>query len=161
MNYLETLNYIHSLGNFSKVASLERIKEVLNKLKNPQNSFKAIHIAGTNGKGSVSSMISNVFTLAGFKTALFVSPFIVNFRERIQVNGEYISEEDLVRFSQEVIDTKVDLTEFEFKVFSMKLDGYSFEEIANTLDKDVKSLYNTFHRVKGKVKKIIGNDNYR
>ena len=114
MNYLETLNYIHSLGNFSKVASLERIKEVLNKSKNPQNSFKAIHIAGTNGKGSVSSMIANVFTLAGFKTALFVSPFIVNFRERIQVNGEYISEEDLVRFSQEVIDTKVDLTEFEF-----------------------------------------------
>lgn len=114
MNYLETLNYIHSLGNFSKVPSLERIKEVLNKLENPQNSFKAIHIAGTNGKGSVSSMVANVFALAGFKTALFISPYIVNFRERIQVNGEYISEEDLVYFSQKVIDTKVELTEFEF-----------------------------------------------
>lgn len=114
MNYLETLNFIHSLGNFSKVASLERIKEVLNKLKNPQNSFKAIHIAGTNGKGSVSSMIANVFTVAGYKTALFISPYIINFRERIQVNGEYISEEDLVIFSQKVIDTKVELTEFEF-----------------------------------------------
>lgn len=63
--------------------------------------------------------------------------------------------------SQDIIkEIKDNLTEFEFKVFSMKLDGYSFEEIANTLDKDIKSLYNTFHRVKGKVKKIIENDNY-
>ena len=51
-------------------------------------------------------------------------------------------------------------TDFEDKVFNYKMDGYSFEEIANTLNKDVKSLYNTFHRVKGKVKKIIENDDY-
>lgn len=114
MNYIETLKYIHSLGNFSKPASLNRIKTVLEILNNPQNSFKAIHIAGTNGKGSVSSMVANVFVSAGFKTALFISPYIINFRERIQVNGEYISEEDLVKFSQKVIDTKIDLTEFEF-----------------------------------------------
>ena len=63
--------------------------------------------------------------------------------------------------SQDIIkEIKDNLTEFEFKVFSMKLDGYSFEEIANTLNKDIKSLYNTFHRVKGKVKKIIENDDY-
>ena len=53
MNYNETLQYIHSLGNFGMKASLDRIKEVLNKLGNPERDLKAIHIAGTNGKGSV------------------------------------------------------------------------------------------------------------
>ena len=63
--------------------------------------------------------------------------------------------------SQDIIkEIKDNLTEFEFKVFSMKLDGYSFEEIANTLNKDVKSIYNTFHRIKLKIKKIIDEDDY-
>ena len=114
MNYLETLNYIHSLGNFSLPPTLDRIKLVLEKLQNPQNSFKAIHIAGTNGKGSVSAMLAKVFHTAGYKTALFVSPFIIDFRERIQINGEFISEADLVYYAQKVKTTNVALTEFEF-----------------------------------------------
>ena len=60
MNYNETLNYIHSLGNFSKPPTLDSINAVLEKLGNPQNDFKAIHIAGTNGKGSVSAMLNSV-----------------------------------------------------------------------------------------------------
>ncbi|MBQ3058169.1 MAG: bifunctional folylpolyglutamate synthase/dihydrofolate synthase [Clostridia bacterium] len=114
MNYLETLNYIHSLGNFSLPSTLDRIKLVLQKLGNPQNSFKAIHIAGTNGKGSVSAMLAKVFQTAGYKTALFISPFIIDFRERIQINGEFISEADLVYYAQKVKTTNVALTEFEF-----------------------------------------------
>lgn len=114
MNYNETLNYIHSLGNFSKPAGLERITEALEKLDNPQKALKAIHIAGTNGKGSVSVMLSSVFIAAGYKTGLFISPFIIDFRERIQINGEYISEEALIEYSKRVIDTEVELTEFEF-----------------------------------------------
>ncbi len=114
MNYTETLNYIHSLGNFSKPPTLDRIKAVLQKLGNPQNNFKSIHIAGTNGKGSVSAMLSRVFTLAGYKTALFVSPFIIDFCERIQICGEFISKDDLCKYAKKVKDTDIELTEFEF-----------------------------------------------
>lgn len=114
MNYGETLNYIHSLGKFSKPAGLDRITLALKRLNDPQNNFKAIHIAGTNGKGSVSAMLAKIFSTAGYKTGLFISPFIIDFRERIQINSEFISEEDLVKYSQRVIDTGVEMTEFEF-----------------------------------------------
>lgn len=114
MKYVETLNYIHSLGAFSHEASLERITAVCQKLGNPQNDFRAIHIAGTNGKGSVSTFVSSALKAAGYRVGTFVSPYIVDFCERIQINGEYISQEDLCRLSQNVIDTKIDLTEFEF-----------------------------------------------
>lgn len=114
MNYKEILDYIHSLGNFSLPPTLDRIKAVLSALNNPQRDFKAVHIAGTNGKGSTAAMISSIFRCEGYKTAFFTSPFIIDFRERIQINGEFISENDLVRISKRVIDTKIKLTEFEF-----------------------------------------------
>lgn len=114
MNYNETLNYIHSLGNFSLPAGLERISEVLKSLGNPQEKLKVIHIAGTNGKGSVSAMLSSVFISAGYKTGLFISPFIIDFRERIQINGEFISESDLCLYAQRVKEKGIALTEFEF-----------------------------------------------
>ena len=114
MNYKETLDYIHSLGKFTLPAGLERIEKVLEMLGNPQNRFKSIHIAGTNGKGSVSAFVSSVFKTAGYKTGLFISPFIIDFRERIQINGEFISEADLVFYSQRVMETGAELNEFEF-----------------------------------------------
>ena len=114
MNYTETLNYIHSLGNFSLPAGLDRIKKVLHILGNPQNGFKSIHIAGTNGKGSVTAFVSSVFKTAGYKTGSFISPYIIDFRERIQINGEFISEQNLCLYAQRVIATGVKLTEFEF-----------------------------------------------
>ncbi len=114
MNYFETLNYIHSLGKFSHPAGLNRITEVMQKLGNPQNGFKSIHIAGTNGKGSVSAMTAKVFETAGYKTGLFVSPYVIDFKERIQINGEFISEACLIKYAERVIDTNVSLTEFEF-----------------------------------------------
>lgn len=114
MNYKKTLDYIHSLGKYTFPAGLERIKKVLEMLGDPQNSFKSIHIAGTNGKGSVSAFVSSVFKTAGYKTGLFISPFIIDFRERIQINGEFISETDLEFYAQRVIETDIELNEFEF-----------------------------------------------
>lgn len=114
MNYGETLNYIHSLGKFSKPARLDRITLALEKLHNPQDNFRSIHIAGTNGKGSVSAMLAKIFETAGFKTGLFISPFVIDFRERIQINGKFISEDDMVKYSQRVINAGVEMTEFEF-----------------------------------------------
>ncbi len=114
MKYYETLEYIHSLGAFSHEAGLDRIGEVCCRLNNPQNNFKCIHVAGTNGKGSVCTFISSVLKCAGYKVGIFVSPYITDFCERIQINGEYISRDDLCRLSKQVIDTNVTLTEFEF-----------------------------------------------
>lgn len=114
MNYKETLDYIHSLGKFTFPAGLERIKKVLETLGNPQNAFKSIHMAGTNGKGSVSAFVSSVFKTAGYRTGLFISPFIIDFRERIQINGEFISETDLEFYAQRVMETGIELNEFEF-----------------------------------------------
>lgn len=114
MNYTQTLNYIHSLGNFGMKPTLDRMNNVLLKLGSPQENFEAIHIAGTNGKGSVSAMLSNAFCLSGKRTGLFISPYILDFRERIQINGEFIKETELCEFAQKVIDTGVELTQFEF-----------------------------------------------
>lgn len=114
MKYNEILKYIHSLGAFSHEASLDRITNLCNKLGNPQNKFKSIHVAGTNGKGSVCAFVSSALKESGLKVGTFVSPYITDFCERIQIGGEYIGRDDLCRLSQQVIDTKVDLTEFEF-----------------------------------------------
>ncbi len=92
---MTSLEKIHSLDKFGSRPGLERIKKFLDILGNPQDSLKFVHVAGTNGKGSTCALISSVLTSAGYKTGLFISPFIVDFRERIQINGEMISEETL------------------------------------------------------------------
>lgn len=114
MTYSEALEYIHSLGNFSMPAGLERITAVLKALGDPQKDIKAIHIAGTNGKGSVSAMLAAVLGAAGYKTGLFISPYIIDFCERIQINGQYISKNDISVYAERVRAANIRLTEFEF-----------------------------------------------
>lgn len=114
MNYNEALSYIHSLLVFGSIPGLERINELLNKLGNPQDKLKFIHVAGTNGKGSCCTMLANVYKESGYKTGLYTSPYIVDFRERMQINGEYIPEDTLARLTKKVKDTGVVVTEFEF-----------------------------------------------
>lgn len=114
MEYNEALDYIHSLGNFSLAPGLDRIRQVLKKLGNPQNDFPSVHIAGTNGKGSVCSMISSVFCESGLKTGLFISPFITRFNERIQINSAPIPDSMLASLTEEIKNTGITLGEFEF-----------------------------------------------
>ena len=113
-NYEKTLEYIHSLGMFSHPAGLSRITEVMQKLANPQRSLYSVHITGTNGKGSTACMTAHALMAAGYKTGLFISPYILDFRERIQINGDFIPKNTLVRLAKKVADTGVSLTEFEF-----------------------------------------------
>ena len=80
---------------FGSRPGLDRIKRLLDLLGNPQDDLKFVHVAGTNGKGSTCALISSVLTQAGYKTGLFISPYIVDFRERIQINGKMISEQVL------------------------------------------------------------------
>lgn len=114
MNYNETLDYIHSLLVFGSRPGLERMNEVMEKFNNVQDALKCIHIAGTNGKGSTATMLSNVYIAAGYKVGLYISPYVVTFRERMQVNGVPISEEDLCCVCEQVKNTGITLTEFEF-----------------------------------------------
>ncbi len=95
MTYKETLDYIHSVTWKGSRPGLERITELLEKLNNPQDGLKFIHIAGTNGKGSTSAMLESVLRAVGYRTGLFVSPYIKHFNERICVSGKPISNEDL------------------------------------------------------------------
>lgn len=121
MTYKEALNKIDSLMLFGSRPGLERIKLFLKKIGNPQDKLKFIHIAGTNGKGSVCTMLSSVLTDAGYKTGLFISPYVVDFRERMQINGEMIPKEELTQCVEELFPILEELqksgiiiTEFEF-----------------------------------------------
>ncbi len=92
MNYQQALEYTQSLKRLGKTPGLACLSRVMNWLGNPQETLKAVHVAGTNGKGSVCAMTASVLQQAGYKVGLFTSPYLVDFRERFQVNGEYISE---------------------------------------------------------------------
>lgn len=95
MNYQEAVDYIHSLLAFGIKPGLERISALLAELGNPQNDLRFVHVAGTNGKGSTSTMLSHILKAAGYKTGLFTSPYVFSFCERIQINNANIPEADL------------------------------------------------------------------
>ncbi len=96
MNYEQALEYIHTRNKFGKKAGLENIALLLEKMGNPHKKLKFIHVAGTNGKGSTTSMIASVLEKSGLKVGKFISPYVIEFGERVQVNGEMISHEELV-----------------------------------------------------------------
>jgi len=102
MGIEETLEYIHSVKWQGVKPGLERTRELLKAVGNPENSLKYVHIAGTNGKGSTAACIASVLQRAGYRTGLYTSPYIMSFNERMQVNGAFITDEELERFVGEV-----------------------------------------------------------
>lgn len=100
MTKQEAVDYINAHNWSQWRLGLGRITELLERLGNPQNELRFVHIAGSNGKGSTSAMIERILREAGYRTGLFPSPYIEDFRERIQVSGEYISEEDLCEITE-------------------------------------------------------------
>ncbi|HZJ83056.1 MAG TPA: folylpolyglutamate synthase/dihydrofolate synthase family protein [Clostridia bacterium] len=102
MDYNQALDYIHGTYKFGSKLGLKNIKELLKRLGNPEKEFKYIHIAGTNGKGSVTSMLSHILYEAGYRVGMFVSPYLENFTERIQVNLQEMPREDLAKIAQRV-----------------------------------------------------------
>ncbi len=108
MNREEVMNFIDSSKKFGSRPGLLRIKKLCELLGNPQDKIKFIHIAGTNGKGSTSLYIHNFLSDAGHKTGLYTSPFIYEFNERIQINGESIPDDELVKIMS-VVAEKVDI----------------------------------------------------
>ena len=99
MTYDEALSFIHSVLKFGSKLGLTNISELLRRLGDPQDKIRTIHVAGTNGKGSTSAMIAKILECQGYKTGLFTSPYIEDFRERIQINSEMISKEKLAELT--------------------------------------------------------------
>jgi dihydrofolate synthase/folylpolyglutamate synthase len=100
--YQERLNALYKLEFFGMKLGLDNIRALLEELGRPERTFDAIHIAGTNGKGSVSAMLAAVHQIAGKRTGLYTSPHLVDFRERIRINGEMISQEEVVKFLERI-----------------------------------------------------------
>jgi dihydrofolate synthase / folylpolyglutamate synthase len=127
MNYEEALNYIESTAKFGINLGLERVQKILEILGNPQRKIKSIHIAGTNGKGSTAAMIAEMLKENGYKVGLYTSPHLEVFEERIQINGEKISRDDLALSVTEVskaVERVIELgyenpTEFEIETCAM------------------------------------------
>ncbi|ADU27027.1 bifunctional folylpolyglutamate synthase/dihydrofolate synthase [Ethanoligenens harbinense] len=95
MTYEEALAYIHSTLRFGIQPGLSRIARLLGRIGNPQEHLRFVHVAGTNGKGSTSAAIAAALRKAGLRTGLYISPYIEDFRERIQINGRYIAPGEL------------------------------------------------------------------
>lgn len=102
MDYKETISYLRQTHKFGTKLGLESTEELLRRLGDPQKQFKSIHVAGTNGKGSVTAMLTNILQTAGYKTGMFVSPSLERFTERVQVNLKEITEFDVARLISKV-----------------------------------------------------------
>jgi len=105
MNYQQTIDYLYSqlplftrIGQAAYKADLNNTIELCKRLGDPQNKFKSIHVAGTNGKGSTSHMLAAILQTAGYKTGLYTSPHLKDFRERTRINGQMISEQEVIDF---------------------------------------------------------------
>lgn len=102
MTGIEAVEYIHSMVWDRKATGYEHAKELLSRMGNPEKKLKFVHIGGTNGKGSTAAMLASIMQQAGYKTGLYTSPYLYRFHERIQINGEQISDTDLAEVTEYV-----------------------------------------------------------
>ncbi len=115
MKYQEAIKYITEVGNFGSNYGLERTYKLLELLDNPHGKLKIIHVAGTNGKGSTTAMITSMLKEAGYKVGMYTSPFLEEFEERIQINGENIPKEKLAQL----------ITKIKYAVDKVIEEGYN------------------------------------
>lgn len=100
--YEKTLQWIHSTGRFGSKLELTRVRRLLDLLANPERDQEYVHVAGTNGKGSVTAMVAAALTACGYRIGMYISPYLEDFRERIVLNGRMISKQDLALLAAEV-----------------------------------------------------------
>ena len=117
-NVDQVIKRIYSLPKLHPKNDLSYIRRILKQLNNPQDSVKTIHVTGTNGKGSTSYYLSNLLQKAGQKTGLFVSPYIYEFNERIQLNGKNINNNDLIKTANK-IETAIEILKKDDPDFSL------------------------------------------
>jgi len=98
----EAQNWIENIKRFGSKLDLKRMEKVVALLDHPEKAFKSIHVAGTNGKGSTSTYLKKILSHAGFKVGIYTSPYVVKFNERIGINDDYISDDELVHYANEL-----------------------------------------------------------
>jgi dihydrofolate synthase / folylpolyglutamate synthase len=101
-SYQQAVDYLYRLQWHGNKLGLENIRQILNDLKDPQERYRSVHIAGTNGKGSTAALITSVLQAQGYRTGLYTSPHLVDFSERIRVNGTPIAHEDVARLTDKI-----------------------------------------------------------
>ena len=139
MNYKEALDYIYNAARLGSRLGLDRMRELLGKLDNPQDRVRTVHVAGTNGKGSTSSMTASILKSAGYKTGLYTSPYLYRFNERMQIDGEQIPDDELAEITTRVRELALSMehepTEFEivtcigFEYFAQNKCDYVVVEV--------------------------------
>lgn len=105
-NYSEVINIIENTRRFGSLTGYEVSKSMLEQLGNPQSGIPFVHVAGTNGKGSTTAFLCKILEQTGKKIGMFTSPHLITFEERIRINGEYISKEDVTRLGNLLLETK-------------------------------------------------------
>ena len=103
MTVQQAIEGIHALPRLGGAPGLDRMRALLAELGNPEQRLQYIHIAGTNGKGTLAAMTASILTHAGYKTGLTISPYVLEFRERFQINGEMIPPRVLAALAQKVL----------------------------------------------------------
>lgn len=103
MTYEETLSHIYGRGRFGMKPGLERITSLLQALQNPHENVVTVHVAGTNGKGSISAFLAEIFAASGLKAGLFTSPHLIAFTERVRINGREIGEREVVQRAERIL----------------------------------------------------------
>ena len=137
MDYQQTLDYLFTkLPLFSRIGAAAYKEDLDNTIRlceflgNPHTKFKSIHIAGTNGKGSVSHMLAAIFQTAGYKTGLYTSPHLKDFRERIKVDGEMISENFVIDFTEKIKPLIIEIEPSFFEItVAMAFDYFEKEKV--------------------------------
>lgn len=130
MNYNKAIDYIETAGLLGSKPGLSRITELCRRLGNPQEKIKYVHIAGTNGKGSVCAMLNEILISSGYKTGLFTSPHLISFRERIKINGAPIPKERLAEITEKIKQCANDMPDkpTEFEIATAAAFMYFYEE---------------------------------
>lgn len=131
MNYSECIQYLYAqLPQFQVIGAgaykpgLQNVEALDAWCGHPHETFPCVHVAGTNGKGSVSNLLASVLQEAGYKVGLFTSPHLKDFRERIRVNGQMISQEDVCRFTESYIEAKLEVQPSFFELTTMMAFQY-------------------------------------
>lgn len=137
MNYQETIDFLYAQlpvyqkeGKSALNYKLDKIRSFCKQLHEPQNEFKSIHVAGTNGKGSTSHMLASILQEQGYKVGLYTSPHLKNFTERIKINGEEVSQNFVIDFVQENLNIiqELKISFFEMTV-AMAFDYFAKEKV--------------------------------
>lgn len=102
MKHPSPIEWLQQLPRLGGAPGLDRMRQLMQALGNPQKELKVIHLAGTNGKGTTATLTANILRCAGYKTGLTISPYVLEFRERFQINGEMIDTQELEQLAQEV-----------------------------------------------------------